>query len=73
MPLPGHFVRVRVPFDGQQGASLVPDMALGSDQAGRNLLVVTGENVVQQRKVQAGPLEGDLRVIEAVSSRITGS
>jgi RND family efflux transporter MFP subunit len=63
--LPGYFVRVRVPLDQQQGALLVPDVALGSDQAGRYLLVVTGENVVEQRKVQAGPLEGELRVIES--------
>jgi RND family efflux transporter MFP subunit len=62
--LPGFFVRVRVPFDEQQDALLVPDVALGSDQAGRYVLVVNGENVVEQRKVRTGPLEGDLRVIE---------
>jgi multidrug efflux pump subunit AcrA (membrane-fusion protein) len=44
---------------------LVPDVALGSDQAGRYVLVVNGENVVEQRKVTTGPLEGDLRVIES--------
>ena len=62
--LPGFFVRVRVPFDEQQDALLVPDVALGSDQAGRYVLVVNGENVVEQRKVQSGSLDGDLRVIE---------
>ena len=62
--LPGFFVRVRVPFDEQQDALLVPDVALGSDQAGRYVLVVNGDNVVEQRKVRTGPLEGDLRVIE---------
>jgi RND family efflux transporter MFP subunit len=62
--LPGYFVRIRVPFDEQKNALLVPDAALGSDQAGRYLLVVNGENVVEQRKVQTGPLEGELRVIE---------
>ena len=63
--LPGYYVRVRVPFDQQQNALLVSDVALGSDQSGRYVLVVNGENVVEQRKVQAGPLEGDLRVIES--------
>lgn len=63
--LPGYFVRVRVPLDQQQNALLVPDVALGSDQAGRYVLVVNAENVVEQRKVQAGPLEGELRVIES--------
>lgn len=62
--LPGFFVRVRVPFDEQQDALMVPDVALGSDQAGRYVLVVNGDNVVEQRKVRTGPLEGDLRVIE---------
>ena len=43
----------------------MPDVAFGSDQAGRYVLVVNGDNVVEQRKVQTGPLEGDLRVIES--------
>jgi RND family efflux transporter MFP subunit len=63
--LPGYYVRVRVPIDQQQNALLVPDVALGSDQAGRYVLVVNAENVVEQRKVQTGPAEGDLRVIES--------
>jgi RND family efflux transporter MFP subunit len=63
--LPGYYVRVRVPIEQQQAALLVPDVALGSDQAGRYVLVVNGENIVEQRKVQTGPLEGDLRVIES--------
>src|SRR5262249_23525750 len=62
--LPGFFVRVRVPFDEQQNALLVPNAALGSDQAGRYVLVVNSENVVEQRKVTTGPLDGELRVIE---------
>jgi RND family efflux transporter MFP subunit len=63
--LPGYYVRVRVPFNQQQDALLVPDVALGSDQAGRYVLVVNGDNVVEQRKVRTGPAEGDLRVIES--------
>src|SRR6478735_2311621 len=63
--LPGFFVRVRVPIDQEQNALFVPDVALGADQAGRYLLVVNGENVVEQRNVRVGPLqEGGLRVIE---------
>jgi len=63
--LPGYYVRVRVPLDQQKDALLIPDVALGSDQSGRYVLVVNSENVVEQRKVQTGPLEGDLRVIES--------
>ena len=62
--LPGFFVRVRVPVDQVQNALFVPDVALGADQAGRYLLVVNGENIVEQRKVRVGPLDGGLRVIE---------
>ena len=63
--LPGFFVRVRVPYEQEENALLVPAVALGSDQAGRYVLVVNGENVVEQRKVQTGPLDGELRVIES--------
>src|ERR1700723_2671299 len=63
--LPGYYVRVRVPFDQQQDALLVPDIALGSDQGGRYVLVVNGDNVVEQRKVQIGQVGGELRVIES--------
>lgn len=63
--LPGFYVRVRVPFEQQEKALLVPDVALGSDQSGRYVLVVSGENIVEQRKVKTGPLQDDLRVIES--------
>jgi RND family efflux transporter MFP subunit len=63
--LPGYFVRVRVPYDQNSDALLVPDTALGSDQGGRYVLVVTADNTVEQRKVEIGPIEdGALRVIE---------
>ncbi|MGY4574381.1 RND family efflux transporter MFP subunit [Bradyrhizobium sp. USDA 3256] len=63
--LPGFYVRVRVPFDRQDKALLVPDVAIGSDQAGRYVLVVNAENLVEQRKVTTGPLDEGLRVIES--------
>jgi RND family efflux transporter MFP subunit len=63
--LPGYYVRVRVPFDRQENALLVPDVALGSDQAGRYVLVVNADNIVEQRKVRTGQAEGNLRVIES--------
>jgi RND family efflux transporter MFP subunit len=64
--LPGFFARVRVPVpaEGSEKALLVPDTALGADQGGRYLLVVNGDNVVEQRHVRTGPLDGGLRVIE---------
>jgi RND family efflux transporter MFP subunit len=62
--LPGSFVRVRVPIEKQPDALLIPDTALGSDQSGRYVLVATPENVIEQRKVQTGPLDNGLRVID---------
>jgi RND family efflux transporter MFP subunit len=61
--LPGYFVRVRIPAKPRPGL-LVPDVALGSDQAGRYVLVVNKDSIVEQRKVELGQLVGDLRVIE---------
>jgi RND family efflux transporter MFP subunit len=61
--LPGFFVRVRVPLE-ETPALLVPSVALGSDQGGRYVLVVNGENVVEQRKVEVGPSVGEMAVIE---------
>ncbi|MGA3001781.1 MAG: efflux RND transporter periplasmic adaptor subunit [Acetobacteraceae bacterium] len=62
--LPGMFVRMRIPMAPQKAlALLVPDIALGSDQGGRYLLVVDKDDVVQQRPVHTGIAVGDLRVI----------
>ena len=62
--LPGFFVRVRVPVQQQADALLVPDVALGSDQGGRYVLVVNADNVVEQRKVTVGQSAGNMRVID---------
>ncbi len=63
--LPGFFVRVRVPMGLQAKASLiVPDRVLAEDQAGKYLLVVNKDNVVEQRRVTTGQLlVGNLRII----------
>ena len=60
--LPGYSVRGRISSVGP--ALLVPDVALGSDQSGRYVLVVNKDSVVEQRKVEEGQLVGNLRVIE---------
>lgn len=62
--LPGFFVRIRVPLE-EAPALLVPSVALGADQAGRYLMIVDGENMVQQRKVTVGPAVGELAVIDS--------
>lgn len=62
--LPGYFVRVRIPVEQNDKALWVPDVALGADQGGRYVLVVNKDNVVEQRKVETGPLQDTMRVIE---------
>lgn len=62
--LPGLFVRVRIPLGPPKEELLVPDTALGTDQRGRYLLVVDKDNVVEQRRVEPGPLDGALQVID---------
>jgi multidrug efflux pump subunit AcrA (membrane-fusion protein) len=64
--VPGLFAHVRLsPSQGpEQEALLVPETALGSDQAGRYVLVVDNDNVVDKRSVTVGPEVDDMRVIE---------
>jgi RND family efflux transporter MFP subunit len=62
--LPGYFVRVHVPMRPISGL-LVPEVAIGSDQGGRYVLVVNADNVVEQRRVQLGEIFGELRLIES--------
>lgn len=62
--LPGFYLRVRVPEPGQATSLLVPQTAVGSDQIGRYVLVVNKDNVVEQRKIEIGPLSDDMRIVE---------
>jgi RND family efflux transporter MFP subunit len=62
--LPGFFVKMRLPMGRvDRNALLVPDRSLQEDQGGRYLLIVNKDDVVVQRYVQLGQLDGSLRVI----------
>ena len=61
--LPGLFGRVRVPFT-RQAAILVPDVAIGTDQGGRNVLTVDDQNAVQFHRVKIGARIGALRIVD---------
>jgi RND family efflux transporter MFP subunit len=63
--LPGYFVRVRVPIGRVDKAIFVPEVAVGSDQSGRYVLVVNKDNVVEQRPVQVGATVDGKRVVES--------
>jgi RND family efflux transporter MFP subunit len=61
---PGMFGRVRVPGSPPYTALLVPDAAIGTEQARKYVLAVDQENVVRQKYVTLGQTVGDLRVIK---------
>jgi RND family efflux transporter MFP subunit len=64
--LPGFFVRIRVPTSDKAVASLlVPNRAIGTSQQGKYLLVVNGQDEVEQRFVKTGAAVGELRVVES--------
>lgn len=62
---PGMFARVRVPTSPAYEALLVPEVAIGSEQARKFVLAVNAENVAQPKYVALGPLDGELRVIKS--------
>lgn len=51
--LPGQYVKVRV-VSGTQQAIVVPQTAVGQNQAGRFVWVVSGEGTAVQRQIRAG-------------------
>jgi RND family efflux transporter MFP subunit len=62
---PGMFARVRIPASAPYEALLVPDAAIGSEQARKYVLVVGADNTVAQKYVTLGEAREPLRVIKA--------
>ena len=63
--LPGFFARIRVPTAlAATEDFIIPDRVVAEDQAGKYVLVVNKDNVVEQRRITLGQLlVGGLRVI----------
>jgi len=61
---PGMFGRVRVPGSASYEALLVPDVAIGTEQVRKFVLVVDAENIVRQKYVRTGQAVDSLRVIK---------
>jgi RND family efflux transporter MFP subunit len=63
--LPGFFARIRMPLGlSAKPAFLIPNRVVGEDQAGKYVLIVDKDNVVQQRRIKEGQLlAGGLRVV----------
>jgi len=70
---PGMFGRIRVPGSPPYSALLVPDEAIGTEQARKYVLVVDGGGIVRQKYVTPGQLDDGLRVVKdglAASDRV---
>jgi RND family efflux transporter MFP subunit len=61
---PGEFVRVRVKFDTQRGALLVPQRAVSELQGAHQVDVVDAENKIHIQPVTVGERSGSLWVID---------
>ena len=62
---PGMFARVRVPASPEYQALLVPDVAIGTEQIHKFVLVVDGSNTAREKYVTLGQTTSDgLRVIK---------
>lgn len=60
---PGMFGRIRIPSSPPFEALLVPDSAIGSEQARKFVYVVDAEGTVSQKYVTLGQIDRGLRVI----------
>jgi len=65
---PGLFVRVRLPIGDAQRSLLVSERAIGTDQGNKYVLVVNGQNVVEYKPVQLGPLDEGMRVVRGIAA-----
>jgi RND family efflux transporter MFP subunit len=61
---PGMFARVQVPGSPPYEALMVPDVAIGSEQARKFVYVVDGQDTARQKYVTLGPVIDKLRVVK---------
>ncbi|MDE1974814.1 MAG: efflux RND transporter periplasmic adaptor subunit, partial [Hyphomicrobiales bacterium] len=61
---PGMFGRIRVPGSPPYTALVVPDAAIGSEQARKYVLVVDNDGIVRQKYIVPGHLDGTMRVVK---------
>ena len=61
---PGLFARVRIPGSGRYVTTLVPDLAIGTDQDQRFVFVVKDDDTVERRALKLGALFGRFRSVE---------
>jgi RND family efflux transporter MFP subunit len=59
----GLFGRIRIPIR-QRKALLIPELAIGTAQSGRYVMVVGKDNKVERRLLELGAQKGQMRVVE---------
>lgn len=62
--MPGMFIRVRIPSEEQPNAILVPERALGYDQAGTYVYIVNKDDEIERRIVVAKDSIDSMKVVE---------
>lgn len=61
--IPGLFARLRLPISGKTRVVLVPETAIGTDQAQRFVLLLSSSNTVEYRTIKLGPAIDGQRVV----------
>ena len=61
--VPGMFARMRVPASAPERALLVPEVAVLSDQGYKFVYVVNAQSKVEQRIIQTGRAQGQMRAV----------
>jgi len=67
--VPGMFAEIQLRGEGPYQALLIPDEAIGADQAQQFVFVLDRENVAHRRLIRTGGLEGTMRIIREGLSR----
>lgn len=60
---PGMFARARIAGSARYRGLLLPDAAIGTDQASKFVLVVGADDTVARRVVRLGPVHAGLRIV----------
>ncbi|TWT75304.1 efflux RND transporter periplasmic adaptor subunit [Allorhodopirellula solitaria] len=62
---PGMFVRLRIPIAQPHRAVVVPNIAIGTDQATQFVYVINDQDEIEQRTVSLGKRQGEKRVVRS--------
>ena len=72
--LPGQYVRVKLLLRDQPDALMAPQVALGSNQMGKFVYVVSHDDKAELRQLELGPSDGTLvNVVQRPATRATAS